>query len=284
MSDQGPNWVQTEARVVSNEPVASMIYYLVLEAPKVARRARPGQFVGVRVAAGIAPLLRRPFSLCTIDPEAGVTGILYRVVGQGTRLLSEFGPGEAVDLIGPLGTGFPVRRGSEAAVLVGGGIGVAPLPALARELVRAGKKVIALVGARTADELAGVSLLSDSGAEVRICTDDGTAGRRGLVVEPLQEVLARGQAGEVHACGPEPMLEVVQTLCLKHGVKGYLSLEERMGCGVGACLGCACRVKSTVPAGSDHSGATRRIGLERVAYKKVCLDGPVLPAEEVCFQ
>lgn len=287
VSDGSPNWVQVRARVISNDPVAAMIFYLRLDAPEVARRARPGQFIGVKVSPGIAPLLRRPFSLCTFDPTTGAVGILYRTVGQGTRLLSQCGPGDELDLIGPLGRGFPVGAGSGAAVLVGGGIGVAPLPALARALVAAGREVIALVGARTSQELAGVPMLSEAGARVEVCTDDGTAGRRGPVTDLLQEVLAAGDAGEVHACGPGPMLGAVQTLCRRYRVPGYLSLEERMACGVGACLGCACRAKSPVasPGSLDGSrtseGARQRTASERVAFKKVCLDGPVFPAEEV---
>jgi len=264
-------WVQEWAEVLSHTGTGD-VYKLVLRAPEIARRAVAGQFVEVRCAPGrstaVDPLLRRPFSLCEIDPEHGLLSLIYRVVGRGTRALAALEPGADLDLMGPLGHSFPdPAAGSGRLVLVGGGLGIPPMVAAA---VRArtvsgpaARECVALVGARTARDLAGVRELAETGVPVTVTTDDGSAGERGLVTVPLSQLIALGQVGEVWACGPEVMLRVVADLCRPAGIPCFVSVERHMACGFGACIGC------TVPKAQGPG------------FYKACQDGPVFPAEEV---
>jgi dihydroorotate dehydrogenase electron transfer subunit len=254
-------FVQELATVVSHSGTGD-VYKLVLRAPEVARRAVAGQFVQVRVTPGrsaaVDPLLRRPFSICELGPDW--LSIIYRVVGRGTAALSAVAAGAELDLLGPLGHSFPDPAvGQGKLVLVGGGLGIPPMVAAAARALAAGRETVAVVGARTAAYLAGVEELRATGAPVTVVTDDGSAGARGLVTEPLASAL--GEAGEVWACGPEVMLAAVKRLCV--GVPCFVSVERHMACGFGACIGC------TVP----KAGAP--------GYLKACQDGPVFAAEEV---
>lgn len=233
---------------------------LTLTAPATVQAARPGQFLHVRCGRGDAPLLRRPFSLHRLRPERGELSLLYEIKGEGTTYLASLRSGETLDWLGPLGQGFPQPPPGRPAVLVGGGIGVAPLLALGEALSGSGHPVLALVGARTHVLLLALEDFAASGVKVRAATDDGSAGHHGPVTDLLPGVLSDGAT--VYACGPEPMLAKVKGLCADHGVPAFLSLEARLACGVGACLGCA------VPATAG-------------GYLKVCKDGPVFPAGEV---
>ncbi|MHB8926999.1 MAG: dihydroorotate dehydrogenase electron transfer subunit [Bacillota bacterium] len=246
-----------------------LFHRLRLQAPAVADAARPGQFVHVRCAppGQWDPLLRRPLSLHRIDRSRGEIEVLFRVVGRGTGFLAGLAAGDEVDLIGPLGQGFPTDLAAgETAVLVAGGIGVAPLVALAEELAAKGAPRVAAAGAQTAAGLPAVESLGKAAGEVLTATDDGSAGHRGFVTEVLAGLLGRVARPVVYACGPEPMLRRVQAMLAEEGRprRGYLSLETRMACGVGACLGCA--VRQAKPG---------------TAYYHVCHDGPVFAAEEV---
>ncbi len=257
-----------KAPVEALEPLGSKHVLLRLRAPDVAAAAEPGQFVHVRCAPAGQwdPLLRRPFSLHRYDRGNGRIEILFRIVGRGTEFLAGLRPGDEVDLIGPLGHGFPVRvEPGRTPVIVAGGIGVAPLVALAERLREAGTPAVALVGARSGDELLALDTLATAAARILTATDDGTVGRRALVTEILAEVLEGLAGAVVSACGPEPMLRRVQEMITAMPtVRGHLSLEARMACGVGACLGCAVRAAGPTP-----------------AYRHVCRDGPVFEAGEV---
>ncbi|HYF95751.1 MAG TPA: dihydroorotate dehydrogenase electron transfer subunit [Symbiobacteriaceae bacterium] len=261
---KGP-WLQEWAAVVAHEG-AGDVYKLVLRAPEIARRAVAGQFVEVRCTPGrsttVDPLLRRPFSLCEIGGET--ISLIYRVVGRGTRALSTVRVGAELDVMGPLGHSFPdPAAGQGRLVLVGGGLGIPPMVAAAAR-TRGVREVIAVVGARTATYLAGLDELRATGiAEVVVVTDDGSAGERAMVTGPLAALVAAGEAGEVWACGPEPMLQAVKQVCVPADVPCFVSVERHMACGFGACIGC------TVPK-ADGSG-----------YVKTCQDGPVFAAEEV---
>lgn len=238
------------------------IYKLTLRAPEIARRAVAGQFVEVRCAPGRAaavdPLLRRPFSICEILPD-GVS-IIYRVVGRGTRALSELPAGAELDLMGPLGHSFPdPAAGQGRLVLVGGGLGIPPMVAAAVRAVAAGRDVVAVVGARTEAFLAGLTELSATGVPVTVMTDDGSVGQKGLVTQAA----ALAEAAEVWACGPEGMLQAVKQACLTRGIPCFVSVERHMACGFGLCIGC------TVPKAGGGG------------YLKACQDGPVFAAEEV---
>jgi len=259
---------------------------LVLEAPGVAREGRPGQFVHVacppgRVPDGLPgrPFLRRPFSLHDTDPRRGTVTLLFRVKGTGTAALAALEPGDGLELLGPLGRGFPPPQECGRAVLVGGGLGLAPLLLLAKELV----------GRLRRGELSGVELLAgltgrddlgllepfleqaSAGLGLTVATEDGTPGTvRGLVTDLLPAVLGTSAGSvAVYACGPAPMLAAVARMARRAGVaEAWLSVEARMACGVGACRGCA------VPAPTGS----------RPAWRLVCREGPVFPLDALDWE
>ena len=220
--------------------------------------ARPGQFVMVKCSATHDPLLPRPFSLEESDGKT--FSLLFQVRGRGTALLARKKPGDVLHVLGPLGRGFPLPQGK--ALLVAGGIGVAPLRFLVRVLKEKGKDLVFFYGARSAADLILLDELKSLGVDTICATEDGSLGARGLITEPLREFLEGEKTGEIFACGPLPMLYAVSDLARKFGLKAYLSLEARMACGLGMCLGCA---------------FPRKDG----SYLHVCTEGPVVSAEEV---
>ncbi|MDR3644035.1 MAG: dihydroorotate dehydrogenase electron transfer subunit [Clostridia bacterium] len=225
--------------------------------------AAPGQFVGI-LCEGMP--LRRPLSICRTDERNHAFCVVFEVRGAGTQWLAARGKGELLDVLGPLGSGFDLSGcESKSAVFVGGGIGAPPLLAAAQ---RFGSRADVLLGFRTA---ASVILLRDfagTGAHVFIATDDGSAGHRGLVTELLGARLDRAPCDIVYACGPKPMLSAAAEIAAAHGVRCQVSLEERMACGVGACLCCASKIRDA--SGGEH-------------YRHVCKDGPVFEADQVVF-
>lgn len=259
---------ETEATVVANRAAATDHFELTLSAPEIARAALPGQFVHVRCSATTDPLLCRPLSVAGTDQEA--IRLIYQVVGRGTELLARGRPGDTIALLGPLGRGFSAPSAGSGVVFVAGGVGVAPLIFLGEWLGRKaeGVSVTALVGARRADLLLGVEALRAAGAEVLTATDDGSAGHQGFAAELLASALEGRRADRVYACGPEEMLRKAAELCAEHDTPCEVGLETRMGCGVGACLGCVVRTR-----GADGEPT----------YARVCRDGPVFNAAEVVW-
>lgn len=249
--------VVSMASIVFNRELAPGHFHLRAFAPELVAAVQPGQFVQVKVRPGVQPLLRTPLSVHDICLAEGHLDLLYRVLGESTALLSQAREGEQLDLLGPLGQGFTAPSVGAEAWLLGGGIGVAPLFLLARWLRQAGVTVQLLYGARTAAELVRVEDFRRLGITVHLSTDDGTAGRRGNVVE-LARSLPRPDRCQLYACGPRPMLKAVDDLAGLWAAPAELSLEEYMACGIGACLGCAC---ATSAGGFAH----------------VCTDGPVFP-------
>lgn len=262
-----PRWDAETGLVLSHDPTGPDWRTLVLQAPRIAASALPGQFVQVDVRgeagfASVDPLLRRPLSLCTIAAAEARVSLIYRVVGRGTALLAEARVGSRLSLLGPLGNPFPAaaRHPGRPLVLVGGGLGIPPLAAAAAWAVRAGRPVSALLGARRAADLAGLAEVEASGATLAVATEDGSLGRSGLVTSLLAAQLH--PADEVWACGPAAMLEAVRRVCAEAGAECWLSIERPMACGFGVCIGC------TVP----RAGG---------GYFKTCVDGPVFAAEEL---
>lgn len=269
------------ARVVSNEVAGSRVFRLTFEAPGIAMGALPGQFVHVKCARGLDPFLRRPFSIHSIDKASGLVSILVQVVGKGTAMLSEVKSGEKLDVIGPLGRGFtPPERGE--ALLVGGGLGVAPLVFLGQYLSELGIGGAALIGAATARMVFGARELEGMGFEVSVSTEDGSLGRGGLVTELLRDYLEgqRRRFGKAFMVGPVGMLRSSVNIVKDFGLPAEVSLEERMACGVGACLGCAVRVRRPPVDGGCQPDATPQ-GYSEFTYARVCKDGPVFDAGEV---
>jgi len=263
-----------QAKIIScEETTAPGIWVTKLEAPSLAAAARPGQFLHIRCGEGDDPLLRRPISIHHADRDTGIIQIMFQVVGKGTAWLSQRQDG-FLDVLGPLGRGFtlsPVDSGLPLAV-VGGGIGAAPLYFLLVELAALGRAsaTTVLLGAHSAVQLLLQKEAQELGFALRSATDDGSAGYHGLVTDLLEEELNKATSQRpafVYACGPSPMLAKICAILEESGVPGEVSVEERMGCGVGACLSCVCRVKNGVS----------------FAYKHACVDGPVLQASEVIW-
>jgi dihydroorotate dehydrogenase electron transfer subunit len=233
--------------------------------------ARPGQFVMVKIDSGFAPLLRRPFSIHRlIDPGDGGAGIelLYKMVGPTTDQMGGLRPGDTLSLLGPLGRGFTVPPGPSRAALVGGGIGIAPLVFLASGLIESGHVpggIRVFLGGRSVADLLCADDFAEMGLQVSTTTDDGSAGEKGLVTEPLERALAAGDIDRVYACGPVGMLKGVAALAEKYPVACQVSIETYMACGMGACMGCAVKSKDPLEDKCRHA----------------CLDGPVFDAAQI---
>lgn len=265
--------VLSRGTVLAREDRGAGYCLLRFSAPDVAAAAAPGQFVHLRVPALEPSALRRPFSLCDVDAAAGTVAILYKRVGRGTAAMAALAPGDSVDLMGPLGRGFPLPPPGAVVPLVGGGYGVAPLFFLARTLLRVARpaEVRLFAGGRTAADLLLLDEFRALGVGVHPATDDGSLGERGLVTAPLDRFLARRAdraAVALYACGPAPMLRALDERAVAGGFSAWLSLDRRMACGVGACCGCAQKVRG--PGGA-------------VRVAMVCSDGPVFPQGSIVW-
>ncbi len=240
-------------------------FKLRLLAPQIAETAVAGQFVNVRVTDTLDPLLRRPLSIARRNADDGWIELVVKAVGRGTRFLGEAKPGQLLDVLGPLGHGFDVN-GVEEAVLVGGGIGVAPLLFLADEFAELDTKFVFVQGFRNQAEVCCLDDLKGVGGEFILTTDDGSAGRQGLVTEQVQKVLdnwPRKGRPTIFGCGPQVMLKSLAKIVDRFELDWQFSLETRMACGMGACVGCA------IPTfDGEH-------------YRLVCKDGPVFKKHEV---
>ena len=252
--------VKEKCTVISQDCIAKDIYSLWLKTDKIAAQARPGQFVSVYCNDG-GHLLPRPISLCEIDQKEGTLRLVYRVVGKGTEMFAALKSGDSVDVLGPLGNGFPVEEAEGKRVfLIGGGIGVPPMLETAKQLK--GEPVL-VMGYR--DELFLTEEMKKAG-ELVIATEDGSAGTKGNVLDAIRENSLK--ADMIFACGPKPMLRALKAYGLENNIPCYVSMEERMACGVGACLGCVCQSTEV-----DHHS--------QVKNKRVCKDGPVFLSTEV---
>jgi dihydroorotate dehydrogenase electron transfer subunit len=251
-----------EARIADHVMLAGDVLRLTLEAPELAAAARPGQFAMLACGSGYDPFLRRPLSIHRVQPAAGEVNFLYRVRGRGTEWLAARRQGAYISLLGPLGRGFWYNGRGKRALLVGAGIGVAPLLFLAEALMGLNWMITILIGARNRKGIFARSGFERYG-KVLVSTDDGSAGRRGSVVDLCREELVKDSYAQIYACGPQPVLKIVQQLSVGQGIPAQLSLEERMACGLGACMGCSCQ-------GPDPSRMLR-----------VCTEGPVFDALEV---
>ncbi|NOY05525.1 MAG: dihydroorotate dehydrogenase electron transfer subunit [Chlorobi bacterium] len=256
------NKFQREVAITRNEPVARDTYALRVHFPELSAIVEPGQFVTMRVNDTLNPLLRRPYSVSR--PIGDECEFLYYVIGKGTRILARKRVGDTVNILGPLGNSFGFNGDYETAVLVGGGIGVAPFPFLTSRLVDHGKKVVTFLGARTAE-----MVLSDNLVNLQVATDDGTAGFHGTVVDCMDDWFGAHSVAKpkIFSCGPTPMLAAVQSWSLGRGIPCELSLESEMACGFGICQGCPV----------EHRHAER-------TYALVCTDGPCFNAEDITFK
>jgi len=271
------------ARIIFNRIVSPGYYRMRISCPRLAARSKPGQFVMARAGSSFDPLLRRPFAvhrLCgeTEDVPSGTSPscieILYRTVGKGTLMLSGKKRGEEIDLLGPLGNGFRISRQTDTAVLVAGGIGVAPLLSLAQLMGRGAVSSTVIIGGATRGDILCRSEFRKAGARVAVTTEDGSSGIRGLATDLLEDVLKYLSPAvmarlALYACGPMPMLKRVAAIARDRALPCQVSLESAMACGVGACLGCS------IPVRSANGGA--------VSYHRVCKEGPVFDSTTIAW-
>lgn len=255
--------VMESARVASQDKLADGVYSMWIETEKIAKEAVPGQFISLYTKDN-SKLLPRPISICEIDREKGLIRIVYRVLGSGTEEFSYYKEGDYAEILGPLGNGFPLEAGAagKRAFIIGGGIGIPPMLELSKHL-DCEKQII--LGYR--DTMFLEDEFTPYGTTF-VATEDGSQGTKGNVLDAVRE---HGLSADViFACGPTPMLKAIKAYARENEIECYLSLEERMACGIGACLACVCKSSEV----DEHS---------MVHNKRVCKDGPVFRAEEVDF-
>lgn len=251
-----------QAAVLSQEMIAPQIFSLWLQTDKIAGAAVPGQFISV-YSNDSGRMLPRPISICEIDREKKALRIVYRVAGKGTDEFSKCAAGDKLEILGPLGNGFPLDRCPKGrkAFLIGGGIGVPPMLQLSREL----KGEVQIISGYRDNQLFLAEDLAQSG-RLYVATEDGSAGTKGNVLDCIRE--NNLEADVIFACGPTPMLRAVKTYAAEKGIECWVSLEEKMACGIGACLACVCKSKEV-----DHHS--------NVHNKRICKEGPVFLADDV---
>ncbi len=254
-------YTQGKYIIAEKSAIARNIYSFTISCPEIAQVAVPGQFVHIRIGSFT---LRRPISICGIDPVKGTLRIVFEIRGEGTSEIANLNKGDVIDMLAPLGHGFTVNPDFKKVILIGGGIGTPPMLPLAKAY---GKKAVAISGFRNASAVILQEDFAAAGAETILCTDDGSAGIHGFVTQPLEELVRNGGVDAVFACGPTPMLKKITEICKENSVYCEISLEERMACGIGACLGCACKTKRN----------------DEEYFAHVCKDGPVFKAEEVLW-
>lgn len=254
--------------VLSNEEVAEGHYLLRCECAEIAQHARPGQFIHVMISQDTGMLLRRPFTIYTI--EGHEITMLYQIIGEGTKRLSQMSKGAQLQVLGPLGNTFDLTPKPEPAILVGGGAGIASLMLLAVALRHNGIQTLGLVGAQHRARLLSVSDLESIGIAVHIATDDGSIGHHGYITDVLTGLLSETDwhRPTIFACGPHGMLSAVAKIAHGFEVPTQVAMENRMGCAMGVCLGCVCPVI---------------IDTNRVEYQRVCTEGPVFNATDIAW-
>lgn len=260
------NKLKNNGKIISNIKICdgAELYKMTIEAPEIAKTAKCGQIVHIDCCEGTT--LRRPISICETDGDNVI--LCYEVRGKGTDWMSRRTAGEFVSLLGPLGNGFTYKAG-ERAILVGGGIGIYPLLSIGKKCDNAR----ALFGFRNTSLINSLDMFEERGIKTAVITNDGSNGRKGFVTELLKEVLDKKEADVVYVCGPRGMMAAVAKLCEAAGVRCEVSMEERMGCGVGACLACVCKTMFV-----DNEGVAGE------KYKRVCVDGPVFDSKEIIWE
>jgi dihydroorotate dehydrogenase electron transfer subunit len=267
--------VDVSAAVLSNVRLSAHYNVVALSAPDIARSARPGQFVMVKPAAGLEPLLRRPFSIFEVlrasTGEPTGVSILSKAIGISTRQLYAVEPGDTIQCLGPLGRPFSLPEHGETAWMVAGGVGLAPFATLSEQLRAAGVDTTLFYGGRTSEDLFYIDFFERLGVRLVLATEDGSRGERGRVTVPLERALADALPGTVRldACGPEPMLAAVAHIAARHECRCEVSVERVMGCGLGGCYSCV--VPALDSAGHQH-------------FVRSCVNGPVFDAASLVWE
>ena len=261
--------VQVFSKLNKVQKLKEDIFKFSVEAKEITNQAMPGQFIEIRVSEGIEPFLRRPISIHNIDKEKGILEFIFQVKGKGTTLLSKKKEGDLIDIIGPLGYGnFDYSKFQNLAI-IGGGIGIFPLYELAKNAKKDGKNVNTYLGFRNKDLVILEDDFKNVSNNLCIATDDGSYGKNGFVINFLKEDIEGGKIDSIYACGPIPMLRAVKELAVEKNIPCQVSLEEKMACGMGVCIGCSVKKAES--------------SKENPEYVNVCKAGPVFDANYVEF-
>lgn len=253
--------IQNIYKVVSNDKLCPKFYRLVIDAKEIAREVKPGQFVHIKTSETLEPFFRRPFSVYRAKKHVEV---FYEAVGLGTTLMTEMKEGDAIDVIGPVGTPFTLpSKNIKQVVMVAGGIGIAPFLMLSDILKKRKLDLVLLYGGRTGGHVYPMKEFKENGCKVYVATDDGSRGVKGRVSKLFPKLKMSPESTVIYTCGPSPMMAAVQEFAKKNNIQGQAACEEIMACALGACLGCS--IKTTK------------------GFKTVCYDGPVFDLQEVVF-
>lgn len=245
-----------ECKIVLNEEVGKDVFKIGIYCPSILSTASAGQFLYIKINDSYDPLLRRPFSICSLIKQKGLIILLYKVIGKGTELLAKKKIGDMLNVMGPLGKGFPICRDKKSAI-IGGGIGIAPLLELSKHL----NSPDIYLGFK--DDVFLLEEFKEHSKTLYLYTEDGSKGTKGFPTSMFSKNI--NEYKTVYSCGPKAMMAAVKDICEKNNVNCYISMEEKMGCGIGACLTCSCKTNI------------------KGEYKKVCIDGPVFNSKEVSF-
>ena len=259
-----------KTRIISNRKVAEDHYILYCHCPEIANSARPGQFIHVLFDSGSGLLLRRPFTIYTVEGKQ--ISMLYQVIGEGTSILSEMKTSETIKILGPLGNTFSIDQELDLAIVVGGGAGIASLMLLITELKKRQIETSILIGSMNQSRLLSQIDIQKLGITPQIATDDGSVGYRGFVTDLLSELLLKTSKQEktVFTCGPYGMLQTVADICQDFDVACQVAMENQMGCALGVCLGCVCKVRL-----ESNS--------KEFSYQRVCTEGPVFSGPDLIW-
>lgn len=264
MMENDMTLVDEKATVLQNKNVGPQLYVLELASPRIAPLVQPGQFVHVRLDGFGEHILRRPFSIFDTNPDKGTMTILYQVVGAGTQFMATVQPGHRFDTIGSIGRGWDIPAAGQRVLIVGGGVGAAPLFMLSKQAKAAGAAVDVVLGASTRKALVTYERYHAIHGDRLFCaTDDGTFGWSGFCTQPVEKLLGEHAYTMVYTCGPKPLMHAIAQAAARANVSCQVSMEKRMACGVGACLSCV--VETTD------------------GRRRACVDGPVFNAEKVIW-
>ena len=258
---------QELAKILKNEQLKKDIFKITLKSPEIVKDARPGNFIEIRVSDQVEPFLRRPISIYNMNKENGILEMIFQVKGKGTEILSKKEEGSNIDIIGPLGYGTFKYDEYSSLAIIGGGIGVFPLYELAKCAQKENKNVNTYLGFRSKEFVLLENEFNNISDTLIVTTDDGSYAEKGFAINYLEKDIEQGKIDSIYACGPLPMLRAVQKLAIEKDIPCQISLEERMACGLGVCLGCAVK--------KANSSA------ESPEYLHVCKAGPVFNAKDV---
>ncbi len=259
--------VKVQAKLLDKIKLKENIYHFKVEAPEIVKTAKPGNFIEIRVSNNTDPFIRRPISIHNIDKNKGILEFIFQIKGEGTKNLSKKNIGEEIDIIGPLGNGTFKYNEYQNIAVIGGGIGVFPLYELCKEAKEDNKHVSTYLGFRSKDFVLLEKEFKKVSDNLIITTDDGSYANTGFAINYLEEDINQGKVSSIYACGPLPMLKAIRKLSIEKNIPCQISLEERMGCGLGVCLGCAVK--------------TAESSKENPQYWHVCKGGPVFNAKLV---